>query len=391
MLAPSSLASSPFSSCSSPIRTLGNGEEQGSPPSSEMKASVAWPPPAHTLARMPALAALVEQEQHARNEWLALDKAGDKGRSTHAHAMSTEALRELVVARTGGDDDATSEWTRDDLVEFILGVWREEAEQRKRLAGATTVSSAVPNKKYARVVSLPGGPRGEILAGDLDGKPAVPARMPLPPRPAVPASAVTDVVPRGRFDGRPDDIAALLARAHAKDIAIAEVLSESDKRSTFEAFVERYDDDDIVVDIDDVDDRAEVDDGRWEGLTRPKKRVQRNQADIPDAKFTWTGSDGMAAVIATALSARHMADLVYAVRFEATREDGGYEDEDGKPLAKARVEGVAPDSEWAICEVGDVVVHVLVGDDARDRYNIERIWRRRGAKVREFFSMEPLR
>lgn len=119
--------------------------------------------------------------------------------------------------------------------------------------------------------------------------------------------------------------------------------------------------------------------------------MQRNQADIPDAKFTWTGSDGMAAVIATALSARHMADLVYAVRFEATREDGGYEDEDGKPLAKARVEGVAPDSEWAICEVGDVVVHVLVGDDARDRYDIERIWRRRGAKVREFFSMEPLR
>ena len=76
-----------------------------------------------------------------------------------------------------------------------------------------------------------------------------------------------------------------------------------------------------------------------------------------------------------------MADLVSAVQYEAKR---GAASDPGVLYASPRVEGLAPDSDWAMVEVGGLAVHVVVGDDARAAFALERLWRQRGADVRTY-------
>jgi len=36
----------------------------------------------------------------------------------------------------------------------------------------------------------------------------------------------------------------------------------------------------------------------------------------------------------------------------------------------------APESDWVVCDYGDVVLHVFIGRDVRQRYDLEGLWSR---------------
>ncbi len=36
----------------------------------------------------------------------------------------------------------------------------------------------------------------------------------------------------------------------------------------------------------------------------------------------------------------------------------------------------SPESDWVVCDYGDVVVHVFVGTEVRERYDLEGLWTR---------------
>ena len=46
-----------------------------------------------------------------------------------------------------------------------------------------------------------------------------------------------------------------------------------------------------------------------------------------------------------------------------------------------------PESDWVVCDYGDVVLHVFIGSDVRQRYDLEGLWshisRRRSASTAE--------